>query len=92
MKLEFFYEETRVVGKDAAGNELAELTFPTVRPGVVNINFTYLDDSLRGEGMGGGLLEFAVAEFRKRNIKALVSCPYAIKWFSKHPEASDVML
>lgn len=70
---------------------IAEVTFPNVDAGTVDVNHTYVDDVLRGQGVAGKLMEELVLELKKSNKKAVLTCPYAIKWFEKHPEYSDLI-
>ena len=76
---------------DAAGELLAEVTFPEVAPSVVEINHTFVDERLRGQGIAGKLLEQAVEELRETGRKARPTCSYAAGWFAKHPECSGVL-
>lgn len=75
------------------GEELAASTFPLVegRENVININSTYVDDSLRGQGVGSTLMEKIVEESRKNGWEILPTCPFATEWFKKHPEHHDLL-
>lgn len=70
---------------------LAEVTFPEVDADTVDINHTFVDDSLRGQGIAGQLMEAAAAQLRSQNKKAVLTCSYAVKWFEKHPEYGDLV-
>ena len=72
------------------GKTLARVTFPALDAETVELDHTFVDDSLRGQGVAGKLLEAAAAELRKRGLKAVPTCSYAVKWFGKHPEFADV--
>ena len=76
---------------DESGRLLAEVTFP-VSGGVANINHTYVSEALRGQGAAAQLLEAAVAKLRADGLKAGPTCTYAVKWFSEHPEESDLLV
>ncbi len=76
---------------DDAGALLAEVTFPTVSEGVVNINHTFVHDRLRGRGIAGVLLKAAAEQLRIDGQKAIPSCSYAVKWFEKNPDYADVL-
>ncbi len=73
------------------GTVLAEVTFPTVDDGVVDINHTFVDESLRGQGIAGKLLEQTAQELEETGRKARLSCSYAVHWFEKHPERADLV-
>ena len=90
--MDFIYEDNRVFCEGPQGNLLAEITFPEVSEGVVDINHTFVDDSLRGQGIAGQLLFAAAEKLRTENKKAVLTCSYAIKWFEKNPAYADVLL
>lgn len=68
------------------GSVLAEVTFPACGEGVVDINHTFVDPSLRGLGMAGKLLEACAHELERTDRRARPTCSYAVGWFEKHPE------
>lgn len=70
---------------------LAEVTFPDVDANTVNINHTFVDDSLRGQGIAGQLMKAAAEQLRLEGKKAILTCSYAIKWFETHPEYNDLL-
>lgn len=89
--MEFKIEAGRIWLPDVQGRTLAEVLFPAAGEGTVNITHTFVDDSLRGQGVAGKLMEVAAAELRRQGKKAKLSCSYAVGWFPKHPEFSDVL-
>ncbi|MDD3430019.1 MAG: GNAT family N-acetyltransferase [Oscillospiraceae bacterium] len=74
------------------GKILAEVTFPAVEANTVDINHTFVDDSLRGQGVAGALLQAVVQELEHTHRKAVCSCSYAKNWFDKHPEKSELLV
>lgn len=80
---EIIYKENEMV--------LARVCFPACGDGVVDINHTFVDESLRGQGAASRMLECTAAYLRETNRKAVLSCSYAQKWFEKHPEYSDLL-
>ncbi len=84
-------EENRVWVEDAAGQLLAEVTFPVSGENTVDINHTFVDESLRGQGMAGQLLQRAADRIRQDGKRAVPTCSYAIRWFEKHPEYADIL-
>lgn len=89
--MDFIKEKHKIYLKDDQNHMLAVVTFPKQSEGVVNIDHTFVDPSLRGQGVAGKLMEAAVAYFRSANIKAKPTCSYAVKWFEEHPECADVL-
>lgn len=73
------------------GRLTAEVTFPDVDTDTVNIDHTFVDDSLRGQGVAGQLMKAAAEQLRSQNRKAVLTCSYAVNWFGKHLEYQDVV-
>lgn len=71
---------------------LAEVTFPDIDQNTVNINHTFVDDSLRGQGIAGKMMEEVAEKLRSEKKKAVLTCSYAIRWFESHPEYQDIIL
>jgi predicted GNAT family acetyltransferase len=90
--MEFEKESNRIYAKDSAGRIVAELTFPKLREGVVSIDHTFVDDTLRGQGIAGRLMEECYALLKKDGRKAVLVCSYAVKWFDEHPEKRDIVV
>ncbi len=88
--MEFKYEKSRIYMENEQGETIAEVTFPEVSQNKVNVNHTYVDRSLRGQGVADKLLKALAEDLKKNNKKAVASCSYAVDWFEKHPEYEDV--
>jgi predicted GNAT family acetyltransferase len=89
--MDFKHESNRIYLNNERGAMIAEVTFPDVRDGVVNINHTFVDDSLRGQGIAGKLMVEAAEKLRKENKKAILTCSYAVGWFGKNKEYDDIL-
>ena len=76
--------ENRIQQKDKTGRVIAEITFPETSPGVFVIDHTFVDKSLRGQGMASKLVQAAVDEIKKRGGKVQATCSYAKKWLEEH--------
>ncbi len=88
---DFIYEPYRIYCEDENKKLLAEITFPAMDCRTVNINHTFVDDELRGQGIAGQLMQAAADTIRSRGKKALPTCSYAVHWFGKHPEYEDLL-
>lgn len=86
----FLTESNRIYIKDEQDRLLAEVTFPSISPWLVDVNHTFVDDSLRGQGIAGKLMEAVVSHLRETGQSCICTCSYAKKWFASHPEVSDV--
>lgn len=89
--MDFICRKNQIALYDAEQKLIAEVNFPDVDDDTVNIDRTFVDDSLRGQGVAGKLMEAAARELRTRNKKADLTCTYAMSWFAKHPEYQDIL-
>ena len=83
--LDFKTEENRIYAEDGQGKVIAEVLFP-IRDGVADIEHTFVDDSLRGQGIAGLLVKMAVQQIRAKGLGLTASCSYAAIWLKRHPE------
>lgn len=89
--MEFTHNENQIALYSESGQLIAEVTFPYLDDGTVDINHTFVDASLRGQGVAGKLMDALAADLEQRNLKAVPTCSYAVKWFEKHPEYSKLL-
>lgn len=89
--MEFQIESNAIRYVDQDGKVWAEVTFPAQGKNAVVIDHTWVDDSLRGQGLAGKLMEEVVKVLRKDGRKAYLTCPYAVSYFPKHPEFKDIL-
>ena len=89
--MNFSYEQNRIFLLDENGKLIAEVTFPETSENIVDINHTFVDVSLRGQGIAAKLMKEAYHEIKKQNKKAILTCEYAIKWFAKNTEYNDIL-
>jgi len=82
--LVFVGDETGIRKFDGDGKLIAEITFPETEPGVYTIDHTFVDDSLRGQGMAGTLVQLAVDEIQRREGVIAATCSYAKKWLEEN--------
>lgn len=91
--MDFIHEKNRIYAEDEYGKLLAEITFPDhdYDEGVVVIDYTFVAPELRGQNVAAGLVQAAYDNIKAQGRRAVVCCPYAAKWFEKHPEARDII-
>ena len=70
--MELQFEPTRVYGLDGGGRLVAEITFPCTPPGIYTIDHTFVDPSLRGQGMADKLVRAALEQIRKNGGKMCI--------------------
>ena len=81
--MEFKREENRIYKTDDTGKVIAEVTFPETAEGVYTIDKTFVDNSLRGQGVAGQLVQAAVDEITAKGGRVEATCSYAVKWLSE---------
>lgn len=89
--MDFKNETNRIYSLDSTGKLLAEVTFPNIDDHTVDINHTFVDDSLRGQGVANKLMELVVDQLRAQKKRAVLTCSYAVRWFDKHPEYDNLL-
>lgn len=77
-------ESTRIYRKDEGGKLIAEVTFPEMPNHVYCINHTFVDESLRGQGVAGKLVSMAVSQIKDNKGTVTATCSYAKKWLEEH--------
>ena len=87
----FIHENNKIYANDENNHMVAVVSFPKEKDNLVNIDHTFVDSSLRGQGIAGRLMEETVQQLRDNKQKAKLTCSYAVKWFEEHPECSDVI-
>lgn len=90
--MEFRHEPTRIYSADASGNILAVIDFPVRDAKRSDITHVFVDESLRGQGIAGHLMELAYADIKNAGKQIVAKCPYAIAWFKKNPEYQDIVI
>lgn len=67
------------------------ITFPLIKDGVVNINQTFTHTSHRGKGIAKELMDALYIHLKENNLKAVLNCSYAVKYFERYEEKKDVL-
>ena len=83
--LNYTIEDSRIYALDDNGTLMAEVTFPA-HDGIAVIDHTYVDNSLRGQGIASKLVQMAVDKIIADGKKLAATCVYAIAWLERHPE------
>ena len=85
--MNFTTEKNRIY-YETDGKLLAEITFIDSDENSMTINHTFVDDSLRGQGIASQLVQAAVNEIKKQHKQVEATCSYAVNWLTKHPDAA----
>ena len=78
--MQFLKEENRIYAMNNNNETIAEVTFYEIKNGVYNIDHTFVDDSLRGQGIGSRLVKEAIDTIKEKGAKVEATCPFASKW------------
>jgi len=65
---------------------LVHATFPLLEEGVVNIDHTYVDVSLRGQGVASEMMHAVMTYVIEKKYQVVATCPYAVSWLKRHKE------
>lgn len=84
--MDYIIEDTRIYANDNNGRVIAEITFPKKdeEGNVFCIDHTFVDDSLRGQGVAGTLVSMAVERIKNMGGEVTATCSYAAHWLEKN--------
>lgn len=84
MEIDYIFLENCIYAVDKDDRILAQISFHDAGRNIMEIDHTYVEGSMRGQGIAGDLMEKAVASIRGRHKKVTASCAYAAKWLETH--------
>ena len=84
--MEYTYLDHEIYIMKDDHNYLLHVTFPLYEIGVVNINHTFVDPSLRGQGVASKMMHETMKFLQSTDLKVVATCPYAVVWLKKHKE------
>jgi len=76
---------------DNEENAIAEITYIYIDNVAINVNHTFVDPSLRGQGIAKKLLDKVVEFAKEKNLKIKPTCSYAVKVFPRYPEYDSLI-
>ena len=82
--MQFIKEKNRIYATNIDNETIAEVTFYEIENGVYNIDHTFVDDSLRGQGIGSKLVQEAVNAIKEKGAQIQATCPFASKWIEEN--------
>ncbi|MDR1573233.1 MAG: N-acetyltransferase [Clostridiales Family XIII bacterium] len=89
--MEYIYEADRIFALNEKNETIAQVDFPAEGADGVAITRTFVDGSLRGQGVAAELVERVYDDMKGKRKTIRPVCSYAVKWFAEHPEKSDVL-
>ena len=70
--------------------EVGECTYKE-EDGLWIVNHTFVAESYRGQGLAQKLFKELIDQARKKNIKIIPLCSFAVKEFERSPSYADVL-
>lgn len=83
-------DENRFYLNDDDGNMIAEIVFIPTGERLAIIDHTYVDERLKGQGVGKKLVSLVVEKMRADKRKIIPLCPFAKHEFDTTPEYQDI--
>ena len=76
---------------DDQSNRIAEISYVWSGEHKIIADHTWVDDSLRGQGIARQLLDTLVHFAREKNIKIVPTCSYVVTMFKREKSFADVI-
>ena len=84
--MEFVKGENRFYQEDEDGNVIAEITYKPLDENTVDADHTFVDPSLRGQGIAEQLVDRLVEQMEIEGKKIRPTCPYVVSLFERKEE------
>ncbi|MGB6179131.1 GNAT family N-acetyltransferase [Carnobacterium sp.] len=84
--MDFEKSDNRFYKNDEQGKLIAEVTYVPSGNDKVILDHTFVDPSLRGQGIAEELVNRVVEEMQLENKKIIPLCPYAKTLFERKPD------
>lgn len=88
------HQETQRGGEffiERDGRHIAEITYQYQDEATIVADHTWVDNSLRGQGVARQLLDVLVAFAREKQLKIVPTCSYVDVMFQREAEFADVV-
>jgi hypothetical protein len=90
MRIRHEKDSHRFIGDTPTGT--AVLAYAPAGAGVLELYSTYVPATERGQGLGGQLVQAAVAYARDQGLQIIPTCWYVADWIAAHPEHRDLVI
>lgn len=91
LHMDFEKGDNRFYKNDDDGNMIAEITYVPTGEDKVIADHTFVDPSLRGQGIAEQLVDRLVHEMETENKTIIPVCPYVSSLFERKPEKYQKM-
>jgi len=89
--MNYIKENHKIYVLNEENKEIVKATFPFYKEGVVVVDHTYVDPSLRGQGIASELMHEVSRFAKEKGYKVVATCPYAVVWYKKHHEYDEII-
>jgi predicted GNAT family acetyltransferase len=89
--MEYIHEADRIYALNEKNETVAQVDFPAAGAESVAITRTFVDGSLRGQGVAAELVERVYNDMKEKDKTIRPVCSYAVKWFAEHQEKRDIL-
>ncbi|WBO85325.1 GNAT family N-acetyltransferase [Hymenobacter yonginensis] len=73
------------------GGHTGELAYSTPEEGVIDFIHTFVDEALRGQGVGETLARAGLDYARQHQLRVRTSCKFMAAFVRQHPEFQDLL-
>ena len=87
--MNFATEANQIVYREG-GRTLAFIHWTTLDAHTIAADHTFVDESLRGQGIAKALLDALAAHAAAQGWKIRADCPFVAKWFTRSAEYDGV--
>lgn len=82
--MDWKYEDGRIYSTDEKGELMGETTFIRKENGEMDIDHTYVNPVLRGQGVAAKMMVVVAEYFRKEGFRTTATCSYANIWLKRN--------
>jgi len=88
--MKYIIDQNRIYANNEDNKIIAEIDFEKVDENTYNIYHTFVDESLRGQGIANELVTRAYKEITEvRKSKVTATCSYARKWLERKNKSNQ---
>ena len=88
--MKYIIDQNRIYANNEDNKIIAEIDFEKVDENTYNIYHTFVDESLRGQGIANELVTRAYKEITEvRKSKVTATCSYARKWLEQKNKSNQ---
>lgn len=69
----------------------AELSYSTPAEGVIDFTHTFVEEELRGQGVGDELAKAGLTYARENDLKVRTTCSFMAGYVAQHPDYQDLV-